>query len=426
MSENKFDEFFRKKLPGYSSPVPVDMWQRIQQKKDKDRKGFFFRWFLAGFALIFLIAGYFILHTNKNTVPKATTPASQQNIATQNNSNESGKDAGEKEPIKTDGDTTLSKENNKLSSNKHIGNNVKSTYSARHQHRRPVTSQNFSAKRTSPGMYILKQKKELAKHIRTSRSRKGSVDIHTSNASDSSIDNYRKDENIARQYADTAITNTQAIRTVSLPEDSLSKKAKTTSENKSEKSNELSSPKKRWFLEVYASPDIPFNEITSGNAATTDFIKKSFKTHLSYALGVGIGRAIDKHFSVKTGFQYSKISAKMVDSNGVGIANHYMSIDVPFLIGYEIKNIDFKSTINAGVIFNLYSWYKGNGIATYKNYTGISLYTGLNFAKQINNKIALFAEPYFRYRLSYITKPQAPFNQKIHVAGALFGIKYNF
>jgi hypothetical protein len=175
---------------------------------------------------------------------------------------------------------------------------------------------------------------------------------------------------------------------------------------------------------VYVSPDIPFNEITSGNAAFIDFINKSFKTNLSYTIGVGIGRSITKHFSVKIGIQYSKINAKLIDSSG--IARHYMSIDIPFLIGYQIKTTDFETTINAGVIFNLYSWHKGENIANYKNYTGISLYAGLNFAKQINNKIELFAEPYFRYRLSYLTKPQAPFNQKIHVAGALFGLKYNF
>ena len=220
-----------------------------------------------------------------------------------------------------------------------------------------------------------------------------------------------------------------------MPKDSSSKKKQTPLEKSSKKEGKLLPQKKKWFLDVYVSPDIPFNEITSGNPNFVDFMKRSFKTQISYTVGVRVSRSFAKHFSVKTGFQYSQINAKFGDS--IPIVDRYRSIDIPFLVGYDMVNVDFKTTINAGVIFNLYSWYKGriidsNGVADinaaniYKHHTGISLYIGWSFVKQMNSKIQLFAEPYFRYRLSYMTKPQAPYNQKIHVAGVLFGVKYNF
>ncbi|WP_431213259.1 hypothetical protein ACQ86N_47970 [Puia sp. P3] len=59
MRENEFDQFFRDRLAGHSSPVPEGMWQRIQGKKD-DRKAFIFWWIIGGgLVLATLMAGRF-------------------------------------------------------------------------------------------------------------------------------------------------------------------------------------------------------------------------------------------------------------------------------------------------------------------------------------------------------------------------------
>ena len=295
---------------------------------------------------------------------------------------------------------------------------------ARHQNKTSVTYQNFSVKNIPGEAYNLKRNEQRARYRERLRSMDNSLNIVAGRAKDSSVNDSQVHKNGISKDPDT-VTNITANEIIPLHEDSLSKEKAITGKKPAEEKR-LSSLKKQWFLDVYASPDIPINEITAGNVATADFIKKSFKTHLSYTAGLGIGRLINKRFSIKTGFQYSKIIAKMIDSNGVGIASRYMSIDIPFLIGYEIKNIHFKATINAGVVFNLYSWYKGQNPDNYKDNTGISLYAGLSFTKKINDRVELFAAPYFRYRLSYVTKPSAPFNQKIHAAGVSFGIKYNF
>jgi cytoskeletal protein RodZ len=53
MTDNQFDDIFKKRLENFDSKVPDDMWQRIN-KKDKDRKGFFIpRWYMLALLLLF-------------------------------------------------------------------------------------------------------------------------------------------------------------------------------------------------------------------------------------------------------------------------------------------------------------------------------------------------------------------------------------
>ena len=154
MNENQFAEFFRNKLLKYSSPVPENMWQRIQQKKDKDRKGFFFKWFLV--LSLILSGGYFILHTNENpNKEKSISPANKL-------TNEISKNEGKNEKVNSNPDTTyLNQTNNKVSSNKQFDNNEKNyTSSNKHQNKNLKTDQYFSSKNISSSKYISKEKEK--------------------------------------------------------------------------------------------------------------------------------------------------------------------------------------------------------------------------------------------------------------------------
>src|SRR5579864_6600251 len=71
MTDSQLDEIFKKQLPGHESPVPGDMWERIIQKKDRDRKGFFFFFSLIGlFILGFVTAGILLLNVSRKEVVK--------------------------------------------------------------------------------------------------------------------------------------------------------------------------------------------------------------------------------------------------------------------------------------------------------------------------------------------------------------------
>jgi len=437
MNENEFDEFFRKKLMKYSSPVAEDMWKRIQQKKEKERKGFFFRWSLAGLLLIFLTAGYFILHTNKSTdTQKSIYPTGKQNIEKQKDAEAASKQVDKSEPLRTSpGTAQVQQSNNGITSPRQPDTHAGPVYYNKPQNKKSTTRPYFPGKNILQSGDILERRKPAATYSSTSGSGRDSSNINVNKASDSLTNMNRADEDsVKKKYPDTSAER-RATTIIPSPADSSLKKTQALSGNRSKKEANLLPGQRKSFLEAYASPDIPFSTITSGNANIVDFLNRSFKTQISYTAGVRVGMSFGKHFSVKTGVQYSQINVKFNDS--MPIVNRYKSVDIPFLIGYSIGNPDFRTTINAGFIFNPYSWYKGkiidgygivniNAANIYKHNTGVSLYLGLSFATRLNNKIQLFTEPYFRYRFSYMTKPQASFNQKIHVAGALFGLKYNF
>ncbi|HMH31718.1 MAG TPA: hypothetical protein VK543_01745, partial [Puia sp.] len=64
MAENQFDAFFKNKLKDHSSEVPGNMWQKILEKKDKDRRRFIFwrrRLLILSLILCSSIAAYMIL-----------------------------------------------------------------------------------------------------------------------------------------------------------------------------------------------------------------------------------------------------------------------------------------------------------------------------------------------------------------------------
>jgi hypothetical protein len=203
-------------------------------------------------------------------------------------------------------------------------------------------------------------------------------------------------------------------RTIAYPVNLPSKKLTPT--NPSPKNNFLSSLKKgSWQLDVYASPDMPILQY-----------KNSYQqSQLSFTTGLKVNRSFGGHFSGATGFQYSEVNTKInyYDSSNTGPISHtahlkITSFELPLLIGYGIGNDRFRATLNTGVIFKIHS---SGELHT----TSTSLYFGLDLSKKINDKISLFAEPYYRYSLPGSYNSQY-FTQRIHRTGLALGIRYNF
>jgi hypothetical protein len=233
------------------------------------------------------------------------------------------------------------------------------------------------------------------------------------------------------------------------------------------------------YIEVYGSPDFVRKSLTPEIGATNNFInlKDSTETlRTSYTAGVRLAKTLGNHFLVKTGLQFSQINEKfyyrtenerrlvtvitirtVTLSNGTTTTisdtsmvlqigyrekttyNRYRSVDVPLLLSYEFGNYKFKAAINAGPIFNLYSWYKGDMIDTsgyqvvsvdgksgnrpYKQNIGVGLYAGISLLAKINNNTQFFVEPYLRYNLSNMTTNSYLYTQKFTTYGVSFGIR---
>ena len=145
---------------------------------------------------------------------------------------------------------------------------------------------------------------------------------------------------------------------------------------------------------------------------------------LSYTVGLRINRAFGKHFSGKIGIQFSQINFTDSLSYQNGSGGHLKSFDLPVLAGYSFGDEKLKMTVTTGGIFNIST--STSDVSFYKTNTGLSLYLGFNFEKKINQKISIYLEPYYRYRLTSMTISSVQFDKFIDVVGLSFGARYYF
>ena len=237
-----------------------------------------------------------------------------------------------------------------------------------------------------------------------------------------------------------------------------------------------SNPNTDWYIEPFSGPIIGFKKVTN-NTATAAYLQQkdsSENMRIGYTAGVNIVKPISEHFVLKTGVWVSQInerfsykteneiktttvvtvrniirapgdtlrisdtsSVQQIGYKNTVVGNHYKTLDIPVVIGYEFGKGSLKFGINAGVIVNVKHGFEGavydssltaininketNNV--YKTNIGLGLYAGFRVAKDINDKTQLFIEPHFRYNLSNMTTPNTSFNQKINVTGVNIGLR---
>ncbi len=234
-----------------------------------------------------------------------------------------------------------------------------------------------------------------------------------------------------------------------------------------------------WFVEAYVSPDFAFRSLTNNTASQQYMLRKdsSESMRIGYSAGLRLVKPINENILVKAGVQFSQMNQKYVyrteneiktitvvslrtiirapgdtvivrDTSilqQIGfknntIINRFRSFDIPVTVGYQFGNDDLKIGINAGVVFNVSSWYQGvmldSSLATvpitkgaanmvYKSNIGLGIYGGVSIVKRLSDDMHVFAEPYFRYNLSNMTTPNAAYNQKFSLGGISLGVRLN-
>jgi hypothetical protein len=415
MTDNRFDDIFKKRLENFNSKVPDDMWQRIN-KKDKDRKFFFIpRWYMIA-ALLALIglAGYFTftytkvagrINNQTDTANTVTEKENKQSLAEKNNAS------------KDNATDTFMKDKN-------------------------INTLNKNDKGTEMIISKLGSKKNQKKYT---KEKAEFVSGETLQSNDQGV----PDKNILKNN-DSATIDQSADPFAKTTDKNINNNT-STSKDSSLTADEDDSPKKRdeedntdkFSLEIYASPDIPINNIHVDDTYYEQLLKDAGKMQLSFTIGARLDVRITKNLSGKIGVQYSQVNEKMsltdsiLSTGQVTYNNHYKSIYIPLLLSYNTKWPGIIHTsVNAGVLLNVNSKYKGaipdisgNTLSlehsnVYNQHTGISLYLGIAISKEINKKMGVFAEPYFLYRLKDMTNSIQPFTQRIHTAGISLGLQY--
>jgi len=232
-----------------------------------------------------------------------------------------------------------------------------------------------------------------------------------------------------------------------------------------------------WYLEVYGSPDYTMKSL-SGNGLNSAYIQKkdsAEKMYGGFTIGAKISKNVGDHFMLKAGLQYSQLNEKFAlrteserrttvvivsrtvirpqgdttfnDTTSVtqiGYAvrksiNNYKNLEVPIGIGYEFGEAKdkWKLAVNGGIILNITSWYNGVTLDTaynvvsvnskgnsgfYSRGTGLSVYGSVSLIRNINEKLDVFAEPYFRVGLSSISS-NIGYSQKFNAAGISLGVR---
>lgn len=463
MTDQSFDNFFKEKLKDHSAPVPEGLWEKIRPEKEKKPMGFVLPKHTGkGLIVAAVITGAIGIALN-------TGKSKDQVTESLNNPSEPNKTTNSLLiPIATQKDKntavyTSTPIDNQTPATSNIGTLISSSV------QKPYFPSNnlMEASNNNPITQNI--------GVITSIPSIGEPSQNT----DDQIPDYLSNHSSGKTIQ---LNNQSSFQQLGMVNKQLSanahdKKFKTiiicpTVRGKSSSFNT------DWGMEVFASPDYAFKSVSNINASSQYLNSKdsSEQMQVGYSAGIRLVKPLNDHFLLKTGIQYSQINQKFVyrSENEIkvttvitartiirspgdtilvsdtsvlqtigysvkNVKNRYRSIDIPLTLGYEFGNDDLRVGINAGVIFNVSSWYQGEMLDTayqpvsiskasnslFKTNIGMGLYSSISIQKRISENTHLFFEPYFRYNLKNMTNDLSPYTQRFQVGGLAIGLRFN-
>jgi len=477
---DQFDQFVQDKLYNHSGTVSPELWNRIKPEEDEDKKYFFFlprAGMVAASILLLIIAGSVSAYLYYQKFQSPANPIENSNQKNNNQGNSNGNknntiEVKEEDQTNQPTESSLTPTENESNKNEIQGSkSVDNDMPNSSNHKTNITAESMN-NGSSLSFGILKKQSQ-------------NIQFNNTNSSSETLkpsSNLIEDElnYIATQKFDASLIS---FRNKNLRYLSTEKQIANNNHVNNIK-NVVICPTDRkmrnpdWDLEIYASPDYAFKTVSS-NTASQEYMNtkdSSEKSKLGYTVGFRIIKPINDHLLFKTGLQYSQINENFIytseneiktttvvtvrniilaNGNTVTVSdtsilqqigfknntvkNSFRSLDIPVLIGYQFGNDDLRIGINAGLIFNLSSSFKGVVLdsslspkpfsketnSVYKNNIGVGIYTGISITKRLTYNTSIFAEPYFRYNLSNSTTPLSTFNQRFSIGGLTVGLRLN-
>ena len=229
-----------------------------------------------------------------------------------------------------------------------------------------------------------------------------------------------------------------------------------------------------FYVDVLASPDYTNRTLTAKNADLGNgyaALRDSTETsRLGYSSTVRLSMVLANGLALRSGVAYAQINEKLdlfngthtkiesyevkdVYGNVVGIQldtivgqlikttyNRFHLMDVPVILGYEVRDRNWTFSLNGGAYFNLLFQQKGEFLSpnltpvtftstaephyeAYKKTVGMSLFGSVGVNYKIGNRLHLMAEPHFRYYMDSFTKVGYPLQQKYWAVGFNLGVR---
>jgi len=381
MREKEFDQFFRDRLAGHSSPVPEDMWQRIQGKKD-DRKAFVLWWVLGGgLVLASLLAGRFW----KAGVPVEKVAKTTENVGSKRVGGKTGAD-------RTAGVEGKSGVEGKAGANGKSGADGKSGVGGK-----TGAGSDVARSEDRGNAARLEDRRDAARSEQRGDAARSEHRGHASRSGHwgdtsrfghwddekSGVDGVRPKGVAWREDSTRVMERVHKNRTLPGRADMKKRLPVRAGELKVRKDITIQKKKRPITLDLYVSPS---------NASNA---------------GVRVAVPVWKDFSLITGLQYTRVGFPRDRDSVIHISSgHFNNIDLPLLVGYSRELGWGKIGVNTGVIFNLHSWVGGDSATLYRylpKTAGTSWYLGVDLEKYLGRKWSLFAEPYYRYQASGVS-----------------------
>jgi hypothetical protein len=222
------------------------------------------------------------------------------------------------------------------------------------------------------------------------------------------------------------------------------------------------------YVELYAATDYVLRQFSdTPNSNYMRMRKESTSFASAYSAGIRFTKVFNNGFNIRAGLNYSQINEKfkfvqgniiqvvfILNASGDTIGsyqtsstryktsfNHYKTLDIPLVIGYETSKGKWNVNFNTGLIVNIHSWNQGevlddslqpvniSGLGhnpyQFKTNIGIGGIGAISCYYSLNEKLSILAEPYLRYNFSSMSKQEISLKQKYHTSGIKFGIRLN-
>ncbi len=472
MRENlPFDEFVKGQFSDYSANVPTHIWENIAAKRKSKPKGFWMIFKgtnLLILSLVLLIGGgasYLLLSTGKDTSSIKNISAEKNIPVSQTASSQTVNKSEKNNPDKA---TTLSDQPTYVI-NQSTEANDSSTKKERDVN--DIVSDKAANSNTS------KQNNFFTHSHHNTEIKNADVIENTNteiNKRESSVTQSNDEVRATKLFSPFKLKNARDLSGIKILNSQNIKLPDCPTIEKNAAGN-------KQYWEVYAGPDHAFENYKSyGDTASNNYLQKrkaSTKFASAFSAGVRYTKVFNNGTSVRAGINYTQVNEKFLYFNPNEIKNvtvittrvvirapgdtifisdtlqyqqtgtrikttynRYRNIDIPLVIGYEVGNGKFHANINAGVIINVYSWYKGDVLDTlyqpvsittgkgnsqyqFKNNIGVGFLGSVSLYYKMTDKLHLVLEPYFRYNLSPMSKENLNLQQKYHIAGLRAGLR---
>ncbi len=491
MSHKLFDNFLKDKLGQYDSGAPMHVWERIREKEKDDKKTFFWwkKYFLVGIVLLSLSALGYLVWQSVSSEINTTGHQNSTNALVNNN-----------QPATTENSSTsVSTEDQDMNTNTKTNENI-TAQQTQGALTKPVQNNNDNNETNQPASVrgtLANNVTIISQTRKTGNSLKGNIQLSKKEIKDGdaaisgnqqqSFSGSAKKKNTILQTKKKDLVNPYSISLAGNEYERRPFTFKFQTGNVAQPNNKPTCPtingprRNDWYLEVYGSPDYTLRSFS--NPALFNNYVSYRKTNEDNRNGFSAGLRIAKNFGektvVKAGVNYSQINErlKLISQNEKQFTqiitirtvirapgdtlfirdtsyfeqtgtryrttyNRYRFIDIPVLFSYEFGNPEIVAfAVNAGPVFNISSFYRGevldtflrpvkistnsgSGVNNWRSNIGIGMYTSFSVYKHVNSRLQIFAEPYFRYNFRPVSQNTGIVNQRYSISGMQLGIRY--